>query len=132
MATQFKLIEDASLRANPKGFAFVARLDWYRSLPLSCVVDVKVKLDGREMERDSISLGINGHEYKLDDLQNQYEEFWFIQDGAMIAVNQPGLVAAGESHDIWVETTVFAPYIPVGPGKFLTMTSQLSSTQIAE
>lgn len=131
MADTFKLIEKDSLRANDGGFEFLVHLNWYRSLPLSCVVGLRVKVDGVEIDPQVISFGINGHAYPLADLENHFDEFWFIQDGARVIVAQPGLVAVGETHEVWVETSVFAPYIPIGPGKFLTVTSNLSSTQVA-
>ena len=131
MAETFKLIEGNSLRVNEGGFEFLVHLDWYRSLPLSCIVSIKVKVDGVEIDPQLISFGVNDHEYPLADLENHYEEFWFIQDGARVIVSRPGLVSTGETHEVWVETSVFAPYIPIGPDKFLTVTSNFSSVQVA-
>jgi len=131
MADTFKLIEGNSLRVNEGGFEFLVHLDWYRSLPLSCIVSIKVKVDRVEIDPQLISFGVNDHEYPLADLENHYEEFWFIQDGARVIVSHPGMISTGETHEVWVETSVFAPYIPIGPGKFLTVTSNFSSVQVA-
>lgn len=131
MATGFKLIEDNSLRVLPDGFEALVDLAWYRSLPLSSVVKIDLELDGQPVDTSKISFGVNDHVYSLDDLRNHYEEFWFVQDGARLIVNQPKKVAVGETHSIWAEITLRYPYIPVGPGKFLTTSTQYSTTQVA-
>jgi hypothetical protein len=74
---------------------------------------------------------VNGHQNQLEQLADQVEEFWFIQDSAILSVSQPGMVKQGESHKIDVELALRFPYIPIGPGKFLTRVNNYSDTQIA-
>lgn len=125
------LIEDNSLRATPHGFEVKARLNWYRSLPLSCVENVRLSLDGVEIVPVDIFFGINDHSYSLQDLPNLTGGTWYVQDSAILQVKQPGKVVPGETHTIEAEITLRAPYIMVGPGKFLTMPTRYSSTQVA-
>jgi len=125
------LIQDDSLRVIEGGYEVQVRLNWYRSLPLSSVEKVQLALDGKMVDPAQIRFGINGHEYRLEQLEDQVEEFWFIQDSAMLRVSQPGVVAKGDSHTIEAEITLRFPYIPIGPGKFLTTPTKYSTTQIA-
>jgi len=104
---------------------------WYRSLPLSCIERLQLKLDGQTVDLEVVRLGINGHEYRLDELADKVEEFWFIQDSASLYINQPGKVVHGSQHNIELELAVRAPYIPIGPGKFLTILNKYSAAQVA-
>ena len=126
-----KFIEDHSLCANETGFEFKVRLNWYRSLPLSCVEKVGVQLDGKPVEPQSIRFCVNDKEYGLEQLADTVEEFWFVQDAAVVKVDLPGQVRMGEEHTIEVEIILRAPYIKVGPDRFLTMPTRFTSLQTA-
>ena len=125
------VIEDDSLRATESGFEVKLRFKWYRSLPLSCVENLQLSVDGQPVDPGAIRFGINGHTYRLDELADKVEESWFILDSAVVSVDQPGLVKPGESHRIDVVFGMRAPYIAIGPGKFLTVLNKQSTTQIA-
>lgn len=131
MPAAVTLIEDNSLRATLDGFEVKVRLNWYRSLPLSCVEQVSLVLNGQVIEKDAISFAVNGHVYRVQDMLSLIGEYWYVQDSAILQVRQPGLVASGESHTIEAEITLRAPYILVGPGKFLTMPTRDVSVQVA-
>ncbi len=131
MGTAMKIIQDGSLKVVPGGYAVQARLNWYRSLPLSCVEKVSLALDGAPVDPARIRFGINGHEYRLDELDDLVEEFWFVQDSATLHVLQPGAVAKDETHTLQAEITLRFPYIPVGFGKFLTTPTSCTTTQTA-
>jgi Domain of unknown function (DUF6379) len=125
------VIEDGSLRATESGFEIRLRFKWYRSLPLSCLENLRLSLDGQPVDPSAISFGINDHVYRLDELADKVEEFWFILDSATVGVDQPGLVKSGQSHQIDVVFGMRAPYIAIGPSKFLTVLNRQSTTQIA-
>ena len=59
------------------------------------------------------------------------EEFWFVQDSAVLRVSQPGGIVKGEPHVVEAEITLRFPYIPIGPGKFLTTPTKYATTQTA-
>jgi hypothetical protein len=125
------VIEDGSLRATAAGFEVRLRFKWYRSLQLSCLENLQLSLDGQPVAAGAISFGINGHTYRLDELDNKVEETWFILDSAVLSVVQPGRVKAGETHQIDVAFGMRAPYIQIGPGKFLTIMNKHSAVQVA-
>jgi hypothetical protein len=125
------VIEDNSLRATESGFEVRLRYKWYRSLQLSCLENLQLSVDGQPVDAMAIRFGINGHSYRLDELPERVEEFWFILDPAVLSVDQPGRVKSGESHQIDVAFGMRAPYIAIGPGKFLTIVNKYSTAQIA-
>jgi hypothetical protein len=132
MGAQVQLIKEDSLRAVADGFTFGIRLNWYRSLPLSSVDILSVKVDGEQVPLDRVLFEINDHQYSHAELLEKYEEFWFVQDFAGIYVRQPGKVKRGESHIIEAEVSLRFPYMQIGPGKFLTNVTRNVSTQVAQ
>jgi hypothetical protein len=132
MGNQVKLVQDDSLRAVEDGYEVQVRLNWYRSLPVSCVETVQLSLDGEPVSPEQISFEINQHRFTLTEMPEQVEEFWFVQDSAVLHVNAPGKVAAGETHTIQAEIALRFPYIMIGPGRFLTTPTSYSTTQTAQ
>jgi hypothetical protein len=126
------LIEDNSLRALDEGYEVLIRLLWYRSLPVSCIEDPRLWLDGQLVDPELLRFGINDKEFKLSEMDNLIDEFWFVQDSARLIALQPGKVQSGESHTVEVEITLRFPYIPIGPGRFLMNTHKYSVTQVAK
>jgi hypothetical protein len=125
------VIEENSLRATAHGFEVRLRFKWYRSLQLSCLENLQLSLDGQLVDAGAIGFGINGHTYRLDELSDKVEEFWFILDSAILSVERPGAVKPGEAHQIDVAFGMRAPYIGIGPGRFLTVLNKQSATQVA-
>lgn len=82
------------------------RSPWYRSLPLSCI-DVELTIDGAQVASDRLRLCVNEHDYALDELGDQYEEFWFVLDQARLRVAD---VASGD-HEVTVRLGVRVPYL---------------------
>ena len=125
------LVEDDSLRSTETGCEVRLRLKWYRSLPLSCIELLQVTLDDQPVNPDLIRLSVNGHTYQLKELTDLVEEFWFVQDAAILSIQHAGIVKRGESHKIGAELALRFPYIPIGPGKFLTHIRNYSAVQVA-
>lgn len=125
------LIEENSLRSTADGFELKVRLNWYRSLPLSCVENIRLVIDGEEISTDALSFAINGHSYPVREFADKSGEYWYIQDSGVVQAQLPGKVAAGGSYTVEAEITIRAPYILIGPGKFLTMPTRYTTAQIA-
>jgi len=131
MGAAVRIVEDDSLQATPDGYEFRVRLNWYRSLPLSSVEKIELSLDGQPVDPGLVRFAINNHQYRLDELADIVEEFWFVQDSAKVIVQQPGKVAHGETHLLDVAIALRFPYIMIGPGRFLVNISKYSATQVA-
>ncbi len=132
MGSAVKIIEENSLQVLPDGYSFNVRLNWYRSLPISSLVKIAITLDGEPVPSDQIRFEINNRVFRFEELGDQVEEFWFVQDSLRLHILQPGKVAVGESHTIDAELALRFPYIAIGPGQFLTNTSHSASTQVAQ
>jgi hypothetical protein len=131
MGASVQIIEDNSLKVVDDGFEIGVRLNWYRSLPVSCIENLKLSVDGQPVPSEQITFGINGHAFRLDELNDLVEEFWFVQDSARLHVHQSGKIASGESHAVEAEIALRFPYIAIGPGKFLTNPTRCIQTMIA-
>lgn len=132
MGSAVKIIQEDSLRVVEDGYEIQVRLNWYRSLPISCVETLRLSLDGEAVQPDQILFEVNDHQYRLDELVEKVEEFWFVQDSVVLRVQQPGKVAVGESHMVEAEIALRFPYIQIGPDRFLTNISTCSETQTAK
>ncbi len=132
MSESVKPVEDNSLCVYEDGFEFKIRTHWYRSLPLSCVEELSVQLDGESIEAQRIRFCVNGREFGLDDLADLVDEFWFVQDSAVVKIQSPGRVQSGQEHTIEMNLVLRAPYIKIGPDRFLTMPAHYVSVQTAK
>jgi hypothetical protein len=85
------------------------RLPWYRSLPLSSVVDLKFRIDDRDIPRASLRLQSNGYVYTLDELGELIDEHWFILDTKTIEIHLDEPLPEGD-HDVRLMAQVHIPY----------------------
>lgn len=131
MGADLRIVEDNSLRANNDGYEVGVRLNWYRSLPISCVEKVALSLDGQPVDPGAIRFEVNGKQFTLQEMEDEVEEFWFVLDTAQVHVQDPGKVKPGEEHTFEAEIALRFPYIAVGPGKFLTIPTRYTTTQVA-
>lgn len=80
------LLGPDAVSAAPDGIIVSIRQPWYRSLPLSSVVDVELAIDGADVPREDIVFELDGERYRLDDLPDRWQTVWFIQDAARLRV----------------------------------------------
>jgi hypothetical protein len=123
------MLGDDALRATAAGFELDLHLNWYRSLPLSCVKDVELTVNGEPIGRDEITFAVNGGEYALDELAERWEELWFVLDPATVRVARP-LVFAGERAEVRLRLVSRIPYILVAPDMPLEYSSERTRTLV--
>ena len=109
------MLADDALSATPEGFSLRIRSHWYRSLPLSSIGTLAVKLDGAVVPPENISFEVNGARHPHSALPSLHDEWWFILDAAAVRVQWPDRPAPGSSHEVAVELGLLLPYILVGP-----------------
>jgi len=110
-----RLITDGSLKRTDDGFSVEIRLNWYRSLPLSCIREVTLTVDGARVEPESSSIVVDGVEYHWADLPEHIDTFWFVGDPAELRVRraeplEPGL------HEVELTLSSRIPYVVVAVG----------------
>ncbi|RFA08153.1 pyruvate formate-lyase [Subtercola boreus] len=110
------LIDDASLRTHPEGFALSLTIPWYRSLWLSSVSTLRVSIDGRDIPEADLSLELDGTRFAVADLPAQSEVLWYLQQHPLLVVRDDHPLALGESHEITVFGELRLPYMQIAPG----------------
>lgn len=106
-----RVISDGGLKAGDSGVAIEIRLPWYRSLPLSTVEIGEVLLDGKPVDRNSMTFELNGKTLRLDQLPELYDEWWYVLDSGFIHIANRK-VERGSQHEIQVSVGLRPPYIP--------------------
>lgn len=95
MFDKYLIMED-SLRATATGFAFDARLGYYRGIGLSMIEDLAVTLDGEAQPREAVFFEQNGKSWSLDAMEEAYDDRWEFGSVATIRVERAGGLSAGE------------------------------------
>jgi hypothetical protein len=125
MTLEATVLGKDAVRATPQGYEVDVHLAWYRSLPLSCVENVSITIDGHEAARDQIRVLRNGSELKLDELPDLVEEWWFVQDPLTIKVPDPSPKKRGSETEVQVHLATRIPYIIIGPDKALVQQTRV-------
>ncbi|GAA4344845.1 C-glycoside deglycosidase beta subunit domain-containing protein [Microbacterium rhizosphaerae] len=111
------LIDDASLRTHPDGFALALTIPWYRSLWLSSVTTLWVSIDGVDVPQDDLTFELDGVRYAIADLPAQSDVLWYLQSHPLLIVRRDAAVALGETHDIVIHGELRLPYMQIVPGE---------------
>ncbi len=119
------LVED-SLRAAPDGFSVEILLNWYRSLPLSCVDTIELTLDGTLIAPEQVRFQLNGASRSLNELADMTEEMWFIQDHALLAVRRAPALRTGDRVSLSLRLGSRIPYILTSPTTAFENVSSMS------
>jgi hypothetical protein len=106
------------------GLALDVRLNWYRSLPLSCVEAVDLTIDGCPVP--SLRLRLNGFEAPVEALGEAVDVWWRVLDSAELVADVD--VPAGD-HDVELAVSLRIPYYgPLPDGGFVTITDRARGT----
>lgn len=115
MATFDSLIDDHSLLAHPEGVALRLGLPWYRSLWLSAVNGVALTLDGTAVPTERLSFELGGIAYSIEELRDQAETLWFLQDKALLVAKLDQPIPAGTSVHVRVTSDLSIVYMQIKP-----------------
>ena len=105
------LIVDDSFRRTESGFAFDAKLGYYRGLGLSMVEDLAVTIDGQPVPRAAIRFDEGKGPISLEDMETAYDRRWGFGEVATIAVDWPEALAPGQ-HDLGLIERLRVSYMP--------------------
>ena len=118
----FELRDDA-LSSIPWGFALRVGMPWMRSLPLACVLDLEMEVDGAAVPHEDVQVRIDGADVTVADLAEHHATWWFLQD--RLVLHAPGPLAEGE-HVVTVAVCLLLPYLSAGPGRPAILPFRLS------
>ncbi len=99
-----------SANGNVLGYTVRIRLNRYRSLPLSGVTELQLKIDGQVVNPMDIAFRLNDKEFMISQLKDLYNEYWNCLDKAELQVRRPGGLSAGE-HQVDLTLKMRIPYI---------------------
>ena len=121
-------LADAPLRRTQlegkRGYFVKVRLTSYRSLPLSCIESVTLRVNGKDVGEHGLLLLLNSDQYRLGELGALGNRWWFILDYGHIFFPCDTDLGAGP---VAVEGTLVTvePYMTAGRFSF-TNTSRRS------
>ena len=119
MATHDTVINSKSLVVTSNGLSLALTIPWYRSLWVSSITTITVKVDGVEIAQEAMSLHLDGHTFTLAELPDQYEVLWFMQDRAILDIPLAQPSEVGKDHEITFHMELRLPYMQIKPGLYL-------------
>ncbi|QGN57710.1 DUF6379 domain-containing protein [Nostocoides sp. HKS02] len=116
MATHNTLFQPKDVRLHPDGLAISVQLPWYRSLWLSAVKDVAVRVDGQDVAREDLRFVLRDKTYRVDELPEQSDTLWFLQDRADVVISwEPK--AGPFTLELTLELRLL--YMQIAPGRYV-------------
>jgi len=110
------LIVDGSLRNvgpadAPTGFAFDAKLGYYRGIGLSMIEALDVSVDGEPVPREAVRFDEGKGPLSLDQMETAYDRRWPFGAPATITLERPGGLAPG-AHRLDFSERLRVSYLP--------------------
>ena len=100
--------------ADRTRFEIDLRLNWSRSIPMSCVAEVGLRLDGDVIDAGTISLTQGGVELPLAGWAERDDIWWPVLDPAIVSASASSTIVDG-THELEVELRVRVPGFAPGP-----------------
>jgi hypothetical protein len=126
MATHNSLFSEQDVRRVENGIAVSVQLPWYRSLWLSAVDDVAVTVNGEAIPTDRLRFELQGREYRIEELPEQWDTLWFVADRPEVLIDLGRAAEQGEKLTVEVVLTMRLLYMQImpgvdgGPGRYVT------------
>jgi hypothetical protein len=120
MATGDTVLTADSLSSRPGGLAIALTLPWYRSVWLSGVSAIAVRVAGREIPTAELRAELGERTFRVDELPAQWEVLWFLQDRLVVVVPLAEPPAAGQEVEVEVTVDLRLPYMQIAPMTYVT------------
>lgn len=118
MATGDTVLRGDRLHVRADGLAIALTVPWYRSLWLSSVSGVTVAVDGKAVPTDALRVELGDRVYRVDELPDQWDVLWFIQDRLVVVAPLDGPPAS--TYDVEVSLELRLPYMQIAPLTYVT------------
>ena len=119
MATHNSLFAETDVHRHPEGISVSLQLPWYRSLWLSAVDNVTAKVDGRDIPTEQLRFELQGRSYRVDELKEQWDTLWFLQDRPDVVIPLDRVPSAGDRVDVEVVLTLRLLYMQIAPQRYV-------------
>ena len=100
-----------ALSVHDGRLSMAIHLPWYRSLPVSCLEAVEVRLDGARVPVRSVAVG--GFAGTVQDAGGS-DAWWDLRDALDVSLGAPA--RPGDVHAVEVDLAVRIPYMQQAPG----------------
>jgi hypothetical protein len=100
------------------GYRIKIGIPYYRSVPLSCIEEITLMVDNKEVDPNSITLELGGAEYSLSELSTRIDIWWGFQEKGYLVVRNEGGINQGK-HEIKIHFIIRVPYLIPTNGDFL-------------
>lgn len=117
-----------TVHQGKSGYLIRVSLTSYRSLPLSCIENIELSIDGKAIDPEDMRLILNGYSHKLDELAGLSHIWWFILDNADLFVASPQPLPEGE-HLVEGTLVTVEPYVT--GGRFSFFNSSMKKLSVA-
>ena len=104
-------VRPEALSTRDGRLSVAVHLPWYRSLPVSCLEALEVRLDGAPVEVRSVAVG--GFSGTVADAADS-DAWWDLRDALDVFLDSPG--RAGDVVTVEVDVAVRIPYMQQAPG----------------
>lgn len=104
----------AQERGGQSGFALDLRLNWSRSIPMSCVAEVGLKVDGLPVDPATVTVAQQGVDLPLAGWANRDDIWWPVLEPSTVTASASSPLTDGP-HEIEVELRVRVPGFAPGP-----------------
>ena len=109
------ILQEDALTATSSGFDLKIYSNWYRSLPLSSLGNLQVRINGQNMLNENVKIGLEKETYDIKLLPSLYKTWWFVLDPLMIHVKEDELrFIKGNEYKVEVEIGLLIPYVLTG------------------
>ena len=119
MATHNSLFRETDVHRHPDGLSVSIQLPWYRSLWLSAVDDVSATVDGVAIPRERLRFELQGRSYRVEELGEQWDTLWFLQDRPDVVISLGDVPDAGEHVTVEVVLTLRLLYMQIAPQRYV-------------
>jgi hypothetical protein len=104
-------VRSDALSARGGRLSVAVHLPWYRSLPVSCLEALEVRVDGTPAPVRSVAVG--GFEGTVADATGS-EAWWDLRDALDVSLDVPA--SPGDAATVEVDVAVRIPYMQQAPG----------------
>jgi len=92
------------------GYEFKIHYPTYRGTYLSCIEELYFELDGERIPDEKVQFRLNGKQFLLSELEDLFQEYWWIRDDAVIRVVDLEGLEKGSAHSVHVHMQHRIPY----------------------
>lgn len=121
---------NVKIGGNTVGFNLGLRINYYRSLPLSCLEKLEVTVDGQLIPQHLMLLFINGKKFSMQQVPQLFAECWGIRETAELVIYNSGL--PGGEHQVDVEMIFRCPYMQFAPRVYGKIDSSASKKMVLQ